>query len=134
MMEPLSSHSPVVLATPAQAFFHLVLSPGRNAHTLTFSVKDEVNVRYYLIEGSHDLLSFDRITRIYAKGNCALPCSYSATIRDTGYRYYRVRQVDNASASVLSPDEVCEPSICFENAVAQHCTAPGGTHIHGAFF
>jgi hypothetical protein len=92
----------MVIAAPSQAFFHLNLSKQENYYRLSFSVKDETNIRYYLIEGSQDMISFDRLTRIYAKGNSHLPRTYNATIYNTGYRYYRIRQVDNAYAAGFS--------------------------------
>lgn len=102
MSESSFNQAPVVIAAPAQAFFHLVLTPNEDRHKLSFSVKDETNIRYYLIEGSHDMLSFDPLSRIYAKGSTDLPRTYNATIYNTDYSYYRVRQVDTSNAAIFS--------------------------------
>jgi hypothetical protein len=140
MLQANPGNCPVVLATPAQAFFHLVIRPGADTYRLSFSVKAESNIRCYIIEGSHDLMSFDRITRVYAKGNSALPSSYSITIRNTDYSYYRVRQIDNATASTLNSEDLLEPGAVVQETHIQACAGQeipvmrGGTHIQGAFF
>lgn len=102
MSEHTHNNCPIVIAAPAQAFFHLVITPYDEYFKLAFSVKDETNIRYYLIEGSDDMITFHRLTRILALGATDLPRTYNATIYDTAYRYYRIRQVDNASAAVTA--------------------------------
>lgn len=96
-MKKPSPLQPIVIAAPAQAFFHLELTPSQHEYKLSFSVKDETNIRYYVIEGSDDMNSFDWLSRIYPKGNAGRPFTYNASIRNTSYSYYRIRQVDNMS-------------------------------------
>jgi hypothetical protein len=93
---------PVVIAAPAQAFFHLILSPDGDVHNLCFSVKEEDNIRYYQVEGSHDLITFHKISRILARASKGLPRTYNTVIHDTSYSYYRVRQIDDMSAEIIS--------------------------------
>lgn len=102
MKESMVSLHPVVIAAPSQAFFHLILSAQEGLYQLSFSVKDETDIRYYLIEGSNDMISFDRLTRVYAKGNTHLPRTYKAIIYNTDYSCYRIRQIDDAYASTSS--------------------------------
>jgi hypothetical protein len=125
MKEPSSSRKPVVIAAPAQAFFHLELSPYADTYRLSFSVKEETNIRYYIVEGSYDLVLFDRLTRIHARGNCDMPCTYNATIRNTSYNYYRIRQVDNLTAALFAPsDKMNEPGNPEEDSIVEEAERP----------
>ncbi|MBS1614538.1 MAG: hypothetical protein JST06_00285 [Bacteroidetes bacterium] len=108
MLDQKSNGSPVVLAIPAQAFFHLGIREGLQTHQLSFSVKAEENIRYYVIEGSQDLVSFEQLMRVFAKGNSALPSSYTIPIHDTQYHFYRVRQIDSSVASIPALEEPSE--------------------------
>jgi hypothetical protein len=103
MKKPSASH-PIVIAAPAQAFFHLELTPNEKEYKLSFSVKDETNIRYYVIEGSDDLISFEWLSRIYPKGTGGRPFTYNATIRNTSYDYYRIRQIDNMGPLAADDD------------------------------
>jgi hypothetical protein len=94
-MKKTSASHPIVIAAPAQAFFHLELTPNEDSYKLSFSVKDETNIRYYVIEGSDDLVSFQWLSRIYPKGTAGRPCTYNAAIHNTTFNCYRIRQVDN---------------------------------------
>ena len=121
MNEPFRRLHPVVIAAPSQSFFHLVLTAQEECYRLSFSVKDESNIRYYLIEGSHDMISFDRLTRIFAKGGSHLPRTYTATIHNTDYQYYRIRQVDDSNAaislSIVAKDaEGLQPEAALQHA------------------
>lgn len=125
MKQPLSFH-PVVIAAPAHAFFHLELTPNESEYKLSFSVKDETNIRYYVIEGSNDLVSFDWLARIYPQGRSGRPFTYNAAIRNTSYCYYRIRQVDNLSIHDANDDVVSlnvkEPEIVIgpEKKIKMH--------------
>ncbi len=129
------------MATPSHAFYHLGINSNLPEYLITFSVKEEVNIRYYLIEGSNDMVNFDRLTRVYARGQSRLPSSYAVTIRNTKYSCYRVRQVDEDGAAILSNDDIQETSMFLHTVAAQSCAAQAeaaltmsGTHFQGAFF
>lgn len=87
----------------AQSFTHFSARRLGSEAEVSFTVRKEANIRYYLIEGSKDSLSFDILDRIASAGNTVLPLSYRRTMYDTSYRLYRVRQVDIASAASYSP-------------------------------
>ncbi len=110
MIDQKPNSCPVVLAIPAQAFFHLGIRQGLQKHQLSFSVKAEENIRCYVIEGSQDLVSFERLTRVFAKGNSALPNSYTVPIHETGFLFYRVRQIDNSNAETHIAEDVQQVS------------------------
>jgi len=85
---------------------------------VSFVVPREANIRYYLLEGSRDSLSFHILSRVDARGNTVLPQSYTTTHHDTSYRYYRIRQVDMGATYVYS---VC---IAVKKPVAPILTPP----------
>ena len=86
----------------AQAFPALALHRGEGVDNITFTIKEETNICYYLLEGSHDSLAFEIIARTKAAGNTRLPRSYTITSYDTAFGFYRVRQVDMTAGSLYS--------------------------------
>jgi hypothetical protein len=126
-MKKLSALHPIVLAAPAHAFFHLELTPGEDEYRVTFSVKDETNIRYYVIEGSDDLVSFEWLSRIYPKGNAGRPFTYNAAIRNTSFRCYRIRQVDNMS--VVDSEDAIQSANINDGEIGNGLEKKGKTHM-----
>lgn len=90
------------LSLSAQPFTKCSLVRNGANDVLSFSVKSESNVRYYLLEASRDSASYDIVARTAARGNKMLAQQYSLCSYDTNYRYYRVRQVDMMAGIVYS--------------------------------
>jgi hypothetical protein len=89
-------------ALSAQPFSSQSVQRNGQTDQLHFSVKEETNIRYYLVEGSRDNASFEILGRVAAKGNSRLPQSYKSSFYDTSIRYYRIRQVDLTAAGKYS--------------------------------
>ena len=90
----------ITIATQAtaQTVTSVSLSAKNNEVRLQFEVSKEVNIKYYLLEGSNDKEEYDVVTRIPSKGNSMLRRKYSVAISETDHNYYRLRQVDMNNA------------------------------------
>lgn len=77
---------------------------------LHFSVCNELNIRYYLIEAGGDTTEMDIIARIPAKSNSVLPQQYPYGLNADTHPYYRVRSVamnnDIAYSDILREQNV----------------------------
>lgn len=87
----------------AETFTTCSLTSEGATHKLSFTVKSESNIRYYVVEAGRDSLNYDVVATVPARGNTTLSGRYTACSYDTGYRYYRVRQVDITAGNLYSP-------------------------------
>lgn len=78
------------------------VSVNKEKHTLSFSVKNEVNVSYYLLLAGNEKDDLTPIDRIKAKGNSVMPIHYNNTVFDAAYNYYQIAQVKNDGQRLLS--------------------------------
>lgn len=90
------------LLAAAQDFAACKITQKGARAELCFQVPAEANVRYYLLEGSRDSLSFDVLERLEAQGSGKRACAYHFGLYDPSYTFYRVRQVDVMAAGRYS--------------------------------
>lgn len=70
--------------------------PIENRNQIIWKVVDEINIKHYDIEKSHDGLSFEKIATVYAQGEVYKITDYSFLDDDIANRisYYRLKIVD----------------------------------------
>lgn len=77
---------------------------------LSFSVKNEINVSYYLVLAGNEKSQLDPISRIKPNGNTVLSQNYTTDLLGMNYSYYQIVQVKNDGQQLISDIAMPEPS------------------------
>ncbi len=84
----------LVLSAQPSAFNNISLQSQQKRAYISFSTRNEVNVRYYSIEASNDNKEFNIIGRLPATTNSMQPVRHQYDLSGHDYAYYRVGQLN----------------------------------------
>lgn len=84
----------LVLAAQPPAFNNISLQSQQKRAYVSFTTRNEVNVRYYSIEASNDNKEFNIIGRLPAATNSMQPVQHRYDLAGHDYAYYRVGQLN----------------------------------------
>jgi|GEM_PF-2858066 hypothetical protein len=87
---------------------------------ITFRITREVNVNYYVIEGTDDNINFDILVRLNVKGNDLGPINYDFLYYGKGYLHYLVKQIDMSGSCVSEIGD--NPEAAGQSNVRCHVT------------
>lgn len=104
--------STVSALAQSSVFTGVAINHQNNRTTLSFSTPQEVNVRYYSIEASHDNKEFKIIGRVRANSNSMRTVQHNYSLAGHNYAYYRVAQVN------------MDGSMPYSNTIAAAPTTP----------
>lgn len=111
----------LVLSAQPTAFNNIGLHSQQKRAYISFSTRNEVNVRYYSIEASNDNKEFNIIGRLPATTNSMQPVQHQYDLSGHNYAYYRVGQLkmngeisysEVAKVTMPGKDKQQEPN-CF---------------------
>lgn len=84
----------LILSAQPTAFNNISLQSHQKRDYISFSTRNEVNVRYYSIEASNDSKEFNIIGRLPAATNSMQPVQHRYDLAGHDYTYYRVGQLN----------------------------------------
>lgn len=101
----------LVLSAQPTAFNNISLQSQQKRAYISFSTRNEVNVRYYSIEASNDNKEFNIIGRLPATTNSMQPVRHQYDLSGFDYTYYRVMQLNmNGTVSYSEVVKVTAPT------------------------
>ncbi len=84
----------LVSSAQPTAFNNISLQSQQKRAYISFSTRNEVNVRYYSIEASNDNKGFNIIGRLPATTNSMHPVQHKYDLSGHDFAYYRVMQLN----------------------------------------
>lgn len=84
----------LVSSAQPSAFNNINLQSQQKRAYISFSTRNEVNVRYYSIEASNDNKEFNIIGRLPATTNSMQPVQHQYDLSGHDYAYFRVGQLN----------------------------------------
>ncbi|MBZ0099910.1 MAG: hypothetical protein K8F30_12545 [Taibaiella sp.] len=101
----------LLLSAQPTAFNNIRLQSKQKRAYISFSTRNEVNVRYYSIEASNDNKEFNIIGRLPASTNSMQPVQHRYDLSGHDYAYYRVGQPNmNGTMSYSEVVNITPPS------------------------
>ncbi len=102
----------LLLSAQPTAFNSIALHGQQKRAYISFSTRNEVNVRYYSIEASNDNKEFNIIGRLSATTNSIQPVQHQYDLSGHDYAYYRVGQLNmNGTMSYSEVVNITPPSL-----------------------